>query len=204
MKCPLLSRRRRNGAAHRRTAFLLGIVAPATGIFSRGAIFAAAFELQASSQRKNFIKHCDGCPKVANFRFAQIRSRIDANSDHFRACSPMSSLDEHLHHVHTRPAFHLQRIKKLLPDHEGYFDHRAFAEDERHTRAPTPREELAIEGHRSMRTHAGHYIGVTNRLDEERKIGWMKLFVRGDQADHLLGCSLKASVQRAAIAAWTR
>src|SRR4029077_1981900 len=42
------------------------------------------------------------------------------------------------------------------------------------------------------------------RLDEAGKIGWMKLFVRGDQADHLLGCGPKARVQRAAIAAWTR
>src|SRR5262249_7945552 len=100
-------------------------------------------------------------------------------------------------------AFHLQRIEKLLPDHEGSFDYWAFAEDDRYACAPTPRQNLAIKGHRAVRTHAGDYVGVTNRLDEEGKIGWVKLLVRRDQADHVLGCSRKAGVQRAAIAART-
>src|SRR5262249_3157881 len=167
-------------------------------------ILAAVFELQASSQRKNFIEHGDGCPKVADFRFAQIRPGIDPNSDYFHACSPTSSLDEHLHHVHARTAFHLQRIEKLLPDHEGPFDHWGFAEEDRYASAPTPRQNLAIKGHRAVWTYAGDYVGVPNCLDEAGKISWVKLLVRGDQADHVLGCSCKAGVQRAAIAARTQ
>src|SRR5262245_57437761 len=139
-----------------------------------------------------------------DFRFSQIRPGIDPDFDHFNACSPTTSLDKHLHHVHARTAFHLQSIEKLLPDHESSFDHWAFAENDRHARAPTPRQKLAIKWHRSMRTHAGDYVGVTNRLDEQWKVGRVKLLVRRDQADHLLGCSRKAGVQRAAISAWTR